>query len=137
MKNLFRIALAVMIAAVIVPITTQAAPAAAYDMAQHPQCYVSDGAVVVRGAVAFVESQEPAPGMTVVLQYGDSRARATSGEDGTYTATFPREQPGAEVREVATYANVTGSLVPVSKVQSFASPCRPANVQMGALKQVQ
>lgn len=112
-------------------------PTMAYQLAQHPQCFVTDGGtVVVRGAVAFVETREPAAGVTVVLAYGNASTRATSAGDGTYTATFAHVQPGAVVREVGIYATTTGSLLPLPHAQAFAGACRPARVGIGALQTV-
>lgn len=111
----------------------ESASSAVMELAQHPQCFVAgDGAVIVRGAVAFVETREPAAGVTVVLAYGNARTRAASSDAGTYTATFPHVQPGAEIREVGIYVPATGSLLPLPHAQAFSGTCRPARVGIGA-----
>lgn len=130
---------AMILAAAIAGSSQAAEPAssAVMQLAQHPQCFVSgDGAVIVRGAVAVAETHELAAGVTVVLKYGNARARATTGDDGTYTATFAHEQPGTSVREVGIYTIATGSLLPLPKAQAFGGACRPVRVGVGALQPV-
>ena len=134
-----RILVAAMILAGAIPGTSQATEApssSVMQLARHPQCFVAGGTVVVRGAVAFVETREPAAGVTVVLAYGNARTRATSSDAGTYTATFPHVKPGAEIREVGVYTTTTGSLLPLPKAQAFSGTCRPASVGIGVLQPV-
>lgn len=135
-----RILVAAMILAGAIPGIGQAAGAlssSVMQLARHPQCFVAGGGtVVVRGAVAFVETHEPAAGVTVVLAYGNARTRATSSDAGTYAATFPHVKPGAEIREVGVYTTTTGSLLPLPKAQAFSGTCRPASVGIGVLQPV-
>ena len=105
------------------------------QLAAHPSCAASGGAVYVRGAVAIIGSQEPIAGATVTLKYGGEVRRAKTNAAGIYEVTFQRTD-AREVRETATaLAAPTGTNIPV-EAREGTSTCNVPAASVGSLQQV-
>ena len=131
-------ALPVVLAAALMFAATHARAAPPGDVGQlaaHPSCAASGGAVYVRGAVAVIGSQEPVAGATVTLKYGGAVHRAKTNAAGIYQVTFRRTE-AREVREIeTTLAAPTGTSIPV-EAREGTSICIVPNASVGNLQQV-
>lgn len=108
-------------------------------LATHPECVTAGNSIVVRGAVAFDETYQPAEGARVRVQAGGRSALSTPTDAaGRYTAVIVDvpDARQAEVREVATYYgnSQTGSLLRQMSAQSFGGTCHASAVILGVPK---